>query len=161
MSNIPALLKQSAELEKTAQYEYIRDYTASTMAHLMKAGVPHEKAAFFAREACMNNKDLVGIIKRASLLEKTAEYMAELETKIETLGVAIEKKAEDSKVELPEHLQKLSNLGFSQEEIDAIQEMPNELVEKVASAVTEPWSMGKAAGVALAEEDPLLKFIMS
>lgn len=161
MSNIPTLLKKTVEIEKTAQYEFIKDYTASTMAHLMKAGVAHEKAASIAREACLQNANLADIVKRAALLEKTAEYIEYLEKQVSEMGTSIEKKAEAATVEVPEHLQKLASLGFSQEEISALSGVSDDLVEKVASAVSEPWSLGKAAGVSGMPSDPLLDFCLS
>ena len=161
MSTIPSLLTKAAETEKQAQFGYIRDFTASTIAHLMKGGVSIETASGFAKEACSKDPVLVEKVRQIAILEKAAEYITGLETELTALRekVAAEAK-EPATPKVPEHMQKLANIGFSEEELAYLNSMPNELIEKVASVTSEPWQLGSASGAEAPPSDPLLDFLL-
>lgn len=163
MSKISEQLKKYAQEEKQAHEAYIRDFTASTIAHLVQGGVDRTKAGLMAKEACLNDKELASSISKSVILEKTATYIESLEdetvklaAKIET-DKAIEKKAE----ELPEHLKVFEKMGFSKEEIEAMKDVPDKVLEKLATVQSEPWEMGKPSGMPSTQRDPLLDFILS
>lgn len=160
MSTIPSLLNKAVELEKKAQFEYIRDFTASTIAHLMQKGVSTEQASGFAKEACSKHPNVVEKVRQIAILEKAASYIEQLEAQVANLQARVTEEEEQTARPVSEHFQKLANIGFSEEEIRYLDSMPNELVEKVAGAVSEPWQLGKAAGVETGPSDPLLEFIL-
>lgn len=160
MSAIPSLLKKEAEIGKQAQYNFVRDFTASTIAHLMKGGVSAGAASEFAKEACEKHPDIQENFRQILVLEKAAEYIEQLETQVDQLNSQLAEAVNSEAPVVSEHIQKLAKAGFSQEELTYLQSMPDELIEKVATVTSEPWQLGKAAGVERGPSDPLLDFIL-
>jgi hypothetical protein len=161
MSKISEQVLKYAQEEKQAHEEYIRDFTASTIAHLMQGGVDAEKAALLAKEACLKDDNLVKSVSKSVILEKVAQYIEALETENTKMAAKIETTPVEQKAERPEHLKKLAALGFTDEELDALENVPTDVMQKVASAASEPWEMGRGVGPAVDKTDPLLSWILS
>lgn len=103
------------------------------------------------------------LFELADALEKIAEYIEELETENSTL----EKTASDVTAELKEARpfknevhEKLASIGFTEEEIEAMDAMPDALLTKVASVAEQPWSLGQAAGPRREKTDPFFEFLV-
>ena len=145
-------------MEKAAYTEYVKSATASSISALVAKGVEFEKAAGMVKEAFASSDKIQSKAESFTLLEKTAAYVMELESKVE----ALEKSAKvNDIVEInKEPLEKLSNLGFTPEELESLREVDSSLLEKMASVSSTPWTMGKAAGVAREKTDPLLEFLL-
>jgi microsomal dipeptidase-like Zn-dependent dipeptidase len=163
MSKVSEQLFKYAQEEKKAHEEYIKDFSGATIAHLLQGGVGKEKAALLAKEACLRDENLVKSVSRAVILEKIAQYIEAVEEENVKLQAKIstqpsEKQAEDK---LPPHLDKLAKMGYSKEEIEALKDVPDKVLEKVANAAAEPWEMGRGVGPAVKQMDPLLEFILS
>lgn len=163
MSSISESLKQYALVEKRAHEEYVRDFTTSMVANLVQGGVNIEKAAFLAKEACLRDEKLVKSITHTIILEKTAAYIESIETENVELATKVAEAipAPSTKVELPEHLKKLASLGFTEEELAAFDSVPDNVMQKMASAASEPWELGRGVGAPVAKMDPFLEFLMS
>lgn len=161
MSKISEQLIKYAQEEKQAHEEYIKDFTSSTIAHLVEGGVDEKKAQLLAKEACLRDESLIKSVSRAVVLEKTAEYIQALEEENVKLQAKISVQPIEKEAEQPEHLKKLAQLGFSDEELEALKDVPSKVLEKVAGAAGEPWEMGKGVGPAVKQMDPLLEFILS
>lgn len=104
------------------------------------------------------------LFELADALEKIAEYIEELETENSTL----EKTATDVSAELKaakpyksEVHEKLASIGFTDEEIEAMDAMPDAVLTKMASVAEQPWSLGQAAGPKREKTDPFLEFLVS
>lgn len=161
MSEIVELLTKSAKVERQAYHDYIKSFASSGISSLVSGGVGFEKAAEVMKTACEQNPKIVQLGNNLNILEKTSEYISELETKVENL----EKIANDlgHKVEIQEStpLSKLAAAGFTQEEIEHMSSLPENLIEKVASNNNSPWEMGAGVGLAREKTDPLLEFMLS
>ena len=160
MSKISEQLLKYAQEEKQAHEEYIRDFAASTMAHLINGGVDKEKASLLAKEACLKDENLVKSISRANILEKTAQYIVALEEENVKLAAQVETDKE-KEPELPAALKKFAEWGYSKEEIEALSGMPDKVLEKMANNFGRPDEMGRPSGVPGRSSDPLLDFILS
>jgi peptidoglycan hydrolase CwlO-like protein len=163
MSKVTEILRNYAQEEKRAHEEYVKDFSASTIAHLVQGGVEREKANFLAKEACLRDEELVKAVNKSVILEKTAEYIEALENDVTKLSVKISTLSPEStekQAEIPESLKQLQKLGFTKEEIDHLQNAPVSLLEKVATRVSEPWELGRGSGPAVERMDPLLEFIL-
>lgn len=163
MSKVSEQLVKYAQEEKKAHEEYIKDFSTSTIAHLVKGGVERLKAGVIVKEALLRNSELTSSVGRANILEKTAQYIEVLEeeniklqVKISTASPVVEKQAE-----IPEHLKKLAQLGFTPEELEAMKDVPEKVLEKVADTAGQPWELGKGVGPAVEKTDPLLDWILS
>lgn len=161
MSNIVELLKKNSDLEKQAYSEYVKHATSGGIAVLVSKGLPFEKAASLVKQACAESEELRAKEESFTLLEKAAEYLAELESKVFSLTKQAENASDVEIKKAP--LEKLSSLGFTQEELDALRKVDSGtgLLDKVANVHSTPWGMGKAAGVVREKTDPLLEFILS
>jgi Asp-tRNA(Asn)/Glu-tRNA(Gln) amidotransferase C subunit len=93
----------------------------------------------------------------ADTLEKIAEYIDELEAENSTLEKSA---AENPKPYKNEVHEKLASIGFSEEEIEAMEQMPEAVMQKVASVADQPWSLGQAAGPKREKTDPFLEFLV-
>jgi uncharacterized protein YggU (UPF0235/DUF167 family) len=163
MSKVTEILRNYAQEEKRAHEEYVKDFSTSTIKHLVEGGVDREKANQITKEACLRDDNLKRSIAKAVILEKAAQYIDALEEENTKLQVKInespvEKQAE---TELPVHLRQLKNLGFSDEEIHALDGVPQTVIEKVAAAASEPYELGRGVGPAVDKMDPFLEFILS
>ena len=60
-----------------------------------------------------------------------------------------------------EKMEKMAKLGFNESEVKALERVKPDLIEKVASAVDQPWTLGGPSGNLTKEaQDPLLAFIL-
>lgn len=162
MSKISEQLIKYAQEEKQAHEEYVKDFSSATIAHLMQGGVEKEKALLLTKEACLRDENLVKSISKAVVLEKVAAYITAIEEENLKLQAKISTQADEKQAEeMPEHLKKLAQLGFSDDELEALKDVPGKVLEKVAGAAGEPWEMGKGVGPAVQKTDPLLDWILS
>ena len=160
--NTTELLKQASALEKKAYADFVSSFTKAGIVSLVQGGMPFEKAAETMKQACEANATLIGHQANISAFEKAAEYIEHLEARVGEL----EKVAEQAELEVQKHddtnpLSKLAAAGFTEEEIALMSQMPNQLIEKVATANSQPWEMGNAVGVAREKTDPFLEWILN
>lgn len=163
MSQIVELLQSAAEIEKQAYYNYVKAFASSGISTLVKGGVGFEKAAKLMQETCQSDKKIKGLGTNFVAFEKAAEYVIELETKVSELEKIAATFVTKEEIETSKPLSKLASIGFTQEEIEYMSSLPENLIEKVASSTdgSKPWEMGGGAGLAREKTDPLLEFILS
>ena len=109
----------------------------------------------------MNTNELFEL---ADTLEKIAEYIEVLETENQDVNANLEKTAEELKAAKPyksEVHEKLASIGFTDEEIEQMDSMPDAVLTKVASVADQPWGLGSAAGPAREKTDPFLEFLVN
>lgn len=102
----------------------------------------------------------------AEVLEKSAAYIeqlesrnADLQAKIDSMEVELEKAAEERDSGI---ISALKEKGFSDREISNLRALPKETIEKVASAGEAAWDFGSAAGKSSsANLDPILNFVLN
>lgn len=105
----------------------------------------------------MNSNELFNL---ADALEKVAEYIEELETENESLEkTASTQEVLPSKSEVELH-DKLASIGFTDEEIEAMDQMPKSVMTKMASISEQPWTLGEPTGVKREKTDPFLEFLV-
>lgn len=100
----------------------------------------------------------------AEILDKTAEYIESLESQVAELEAKIVDTSPAPEVEKQAEInEKLANIGFTKEEIQAMDSLPQELMDKVANVVNDskPWGLGQGVGVQRDKTDPLLEFLLS
>lgn len=156
------LLKQAGISEEDARAAITQELMEKCACDLlMDRGVDHDEAVKLVKAAGVNIKELPGINfdmedeTTAALLEKAAALIESQEQELEQLR-------SQPKVEVSEPLSKIaSSGGFTQEELEALLQLPSETLVKVANTVAEPWSLGKAAGVATGSVDPFYDFLVS
>lgn len=163
MSQIVELLKEAADLEKRAYFDYVKTFASSGIATLVKGGVGFDKAAQIMKESCEQDRRIGRMATNSQAFEKAAEYVANLEVKIEELEKIAGTFVRKEEIEASEPLHKLAGLGFTSEEIEHISSLPEDLIEKMASASSgiKPWEMGSGTGMAREKTDPLLEFMLS
>jgi transcriptional regulator with XRE-family HTH domain len=172
-------LKQAGFSDADARYQVAQHIMEkeATSALAMK-GVDHEEAVKLVKAANINVAELSNFVLEVDenptveLLHKTAEYVDALEAQIEGLKAEIEKQATEHQValdralevpvEMPEQITKLASAAqFTQEDLEQLQRVSPEVLQKVASAMDEPWGMGNGVGFARPKTDPLLEFMLS
>jgi len=102
------------------------------------------------------------LLHLADTLEKVAEYIDTLETEISEKDEQIEKAASvqpETKAKNDLH-EKLASIGFTDEEIEMMDQLPDTMVTKMASAAEQPWGLGQGAGPAREKTDPFLEFLV-
>jgi hypothetical protein len=161
MSKIIELLEKAASLEKKAYYDYVKSFSSSSIASLVKSGVSFDKASSLVKEACESNPRVKALSTSVLTFEKMAEYIKETETKLDELEKIAEKVEIEEKIESSEPLNKLAKIGFTQEEIEKISELPENLISKVASVGSKPWELGSGVGIPREKTDPLLEFLLN
>lgn len=158
MNNTTQLIQRAADMEKKAYLEYVTSFTSSGILGLVKGGVDFDSASGIVKEACDSNPTLTGIKTNIEVFEKTADYIRELETKIEDFEKAA---ALVPVLEKLGPMSKLASAGFSEEEINMISQLPENLMTKVANVGSQPWDMGGATGIPREKTDPMLEFLLS
>jgi transcriptional regulator with XRE-family HTH domain len=172
-------LKQAGFSDADARYQVAQHIMEkeATSALAMK-GVDHEEAVKLVKAANINVAELSNFVLEidedptVELLNKTAEYIDALEAQIEGLKAEIEKQASEHQaelieatkqpIEIPEQLSKLASAAqFTQEDLEQLQKVSPAVLQKVASAMDEPWGMGNGVGMARPKTDPLLEFMLS
>ena len=152
MNNVTELLKKASSLEKEAYFNYVKGFSSSGIATLVNNGVPFGTATAIIKQACEQSEKAKAFLINSLAFDKAAEYIAELEER--PIKEVIEKKAESTP------LNKLAALGFSEEEIEMMSQLPENLITKVASTTAEPWAMGTGVGMAREKTDPLIDWIL-
>lgn len=161
MSDIANLLKAKADsLNEVVNYNLEKEATVNA---LVEEGMDSETAIKLVddymeksaetRVKILSNEDIISL---QEVFEKVASYVEELEQK---LDVKIEKSPEEI-LKQAETKNKLASI-FTEEELSALENVPDTLIEKLASQASEPWELGKAAGIPREKTDPLLEFILS
>lgn len=108
----------------------------------------------------MNAKELFNL---ADALEKVAEYIEELETENSSLEKSAEELQEELKEVKPyksEVHEKLASIGFTDDEIENMESIPDTVLSKIASVAEQPWGFGEAAGPKREKTDPFLDFLV-
>ena len=160
MTTIVEQLTQAAELEKKAYFDYVKSFSSSSIASLVKGGVQLEKAASMVKEACEKDKRALSLRANSEAFEKAAEYVKGLEANLKELQKFAQVIEKEKEIEESTPLNKLANIGFTKEELTYMSSLPENLVEKVASIGGQPWEMGSGVGMAAEAMDPLLAFIL-
>lgn len=106
----------------------------------------------------MNSQELFNL---ANALEKVAEYIVELETENESLekSASVRPVVVDKDKEELHH--KLASIGFTDEEIEAMDQMPDTVMTKVATMSEQPWGLGEPSGMKREKTDPFLEFLVN
>jgi len=159
MATLVDLLKQNVELEKKAYAEYVKEMTSAGIQAGVKAGLPFEKAASLVKEACEASEELEFRSLNFTLMEKAAEELETLQSRLAELEKTASKIAHKATVAEP--LNKLANLGFSEAEIEALEGVDKGILEKMAQSASAPVEMGSRVGFAIEKMDPLLVFLTS
>lgn len=165
-------LKQAGMSEEDARLNVAQHFMEKeAYATLTQAGVDIEQAVSMVKAAGINLKDLVSYepeIEAAhpsvELLKQAAHYIDALEAQVNGLKEDMEKVAQDkstSSVTLPESFTKAANAGaFTNEDLVELQKMDQGVLTKIASAMDEPWSLGKGSGVVRTKTDPMLEWLI-
>lgn len=171
-------LKQAGFSDSDARYQvaqHVMEKEATSV--LTMKGIDPEDAVRLVKAANINVAELSSFMLEADedptveLLQKAAEYVDALEAQIEGLKFEIEKQAStfeaqldriEHPVQMPEQLSKIASAAkFTQEDLDQLNQVSPETLQKMASAMDEPWGMGNGVGYARPKTDPLLEFMLS
>lgn len=149
-------------MEKKAYVDYVTSFTSSGIAALVRGGMDFDKASDIVKEACDTNQSLISITANIEAFEKSAEYIEELEAKVEELekAASLIPVIEKEKADKAGPMSKLASAGFSEEEINMISQLPENLMTKVANVGSQPWEMGGATGIPREKTDPMLEFLL-
>lgn len=174
------MLKEAGLSEQDARYEVTQALMEKeALSTLTDKGIDMEEAVRLVKAANINVRELTNIAiepevdPMAELLEKAAAYIETLEG----VGAAVEAKnaelledlhkmaseaAAPAPAELPGNLNKMASVGaFTNEDLEQLRSINPEVLEKVASAMEEPWGLGAPVGFARPQTDPLLEFMLS
>lgn len=170
-------LKQAGFSEEDARFQvaqHIMEKEATSV--LAMKGVDHEDAVKLVKAANINVKELSSFVldnlenPTVDLLKQAADYVDALEAQIEGLQLELQKQAStyegridklEHPVQLPEQLNKIAHSAkFTMEDLEQLQQIAPETLEKLASAVDEPWGMGNGVGFARPKTDPFLEFLL-
>lgn len=102
----------------------------------------------------------------AEILEKTASYISELETKLNNSEAKVAELTDEAAQrsrsdELEAPLSKLAEAGYTESELEELSKVGPEVLTKLASRSEAPDSMGESYGTAADSLDPLTQFLMS
>lgn len=163
MSKISEQLVKYAQEEKAAHEAYIRDFSATAIAHLTQGGVDRTKAILLTKEACLRNESVVASINKTNILEKVAQYIEAIEDENVKLAAKLESQTPEQKpVEVPEHFKKLAALGFTDEEMKTMEGVSTHVLEKIARTAesADEFGLGRGVGPRVANMDPFLEFLL-
>jgi hypothetical protein len=174
---VQQLIKVAGLSEQDARYEVAQHLMEKEAANYLvaSAGVDIEQAVTLVKAANVNVRDLSNfdvsvteVDPTIDLLEKAAQYIDSLESELEAKKEELEKAASEivqskmDEIKLPDAIEKLASSGsFTNEDLAALKSMDQEVLIKVASAMDEPWEMGRGSGYARPKTDPLLEFILA
>lgn len=153
MSQIADLL-----LTKAASYQSVADESSTVqsaaIATLVVKGLPMEKAASLVAQE-FDDSTSASFAEMADVLTKAAAYVEELETKLAEAEAAkpIEKAAH-----VAEATDTLHTYGMTDADIERL---PEDMLQKVASMIQTPFSMGEPSGMAADKTDPLTAWLLS
>lgn len=171
------LLKQAGIKEDDAKLAVAQDtFEKKACYELTYAGVDSEEAAKLVKAAKINVSELPDITfeseeerlasileKAASFIEKQASYIEDLEKQagqVRTIEVQVQVEA-PKEPELPRVITKMASVNaLTFEDVEALRGLSQETLEKVASAMEEPWTMGKGIGIENPKTDPMLDFLL-
>lgn len=107
----------------------------------------------------------IDLTRLATVLEKSAAYIEELESKlagneakIQSMETELDKTAAEKDSGL---ISSLREKGFSDEDITSLRSLPKQTIEKVASVEGKAWDMGATHVKSAAELDPITAFVLS
>ncbi len=100
----------------------------------------------------------VDLTRLATVLEKSAEYVGELEARVKDLETQLEKAALEKDAGL---VTSLKEKGFSDVDIAGLRSLPRETIEKVASVEGKAWDIGAGHQKSASQLDPIMAFILS
>lgn len=138
---------------------------------LVQAGVDVEKAVSMVKAANIKIKDLKHFSiaspsenESAELLKSAAAVIDGFERELHEKELELEKAASykpTPEIKLPEHIEKVATSGvFTAKDLEDLKNMDQDLLNKVASIMEEPWEMGRGSGMARPKTDPMLEFIL-
>jgi phage terminase large subunit-like protein len=171
-------LKQAGYTEEQARYQVAQHVMEkeATAALTMK-GVDHEDAVKLVKAANINVAELkafqldVEADPTVELLKQAADYIDALEAQIAGKDLELQKQASsyesridrlEHPIQLPEQLNKFASTAkFTREDLEQLQRVSPEVLEKIATAVDEPWGFGSGVGVARPKTDPFLEFLLN
>jgi predicted RNase H-like nuclease (RuvC/YqgF family) len=153
MNEINNLLKQSVALEKKAYSEYVKTATSESIKSLVTAGLPFEKAASLVAAEFEVSEDIRDKVSTISMMDKVAEYVDFLESKVQNLETTSKEQA------IKEPMTKLASFGLEEEELKTLSGLDSKLLEKIAAA-SGPLEMGHRVGPSLNRTDPLISWIL-
>lgn len=171
-------LKQAGFTDSDARYQVAQHVMEKEAASVLAMkGIDPEDAVRLVKAANINVAELSSFVldtdedPTVELLNKTAEYIDALEAEIEGLKAEIEKQAStfeaqldriEHPIQMPEQLTKIASAAkFTQEDLEQLNRVSPETLQKMASAMDEPWGMGNGVGYARPKTDALLEFMLS
>ena len=154
------LLKQAGiEDSEARKAVYVEALNKEACYNLTQKGIDYDRAVSMVKSATINEAMLAkASVKRleeiaAEALEKAAETIEAFELKFTDLEH--QEKAPD--------ITKIAGASkMTEEDLLVLQQLPRPTLTRLASAVEEPWALGKAAGAASSvDSDPFLAFLSS
>lgn len=184
---VQTLVKEAGLSEEDARMAVAQDLMEKEAVRgLAQKGVNIEEAVKLVKAAGIDVKSLSSVKfeleenpvaelldKAAAYIEQLEGYVSVLETETNDLQANLEKVAsqqsqaevEDLKEQLPGNFKKMASVGaFTSKDLEtlvAVQKENPELIQKIAVAAEEPWSLGGPVGMAVQETDPFLEFLMA
>lgn len=169
------MLKQAGMDDETARAHVMQEsMEKAAMESLTYSGIDAEDAVRLVKAANINIAELQGASlvtpeeDLADVLEKAASYIESQEAQIIALSereAELEKAASVASAPqpaMPEAFAKMASVGaFTFDDLEALKAVPSETLTKMASALDQPWELGKAAGLSTSTGDPLLDFCLS
>ena len=172
------MLKKAGMSEDQARLEVSQKLMEKeATSYLTSSGIDYDTALQMVKVAGVKLKDMPSYKPEASSeeifaaqLEKAAGLAEELEAQAEQAQELFEKVAElEAQIEETPVVEKVSEPmakfaasgSFTNEDLQAMMKLPTETLTKIASSQEQPWKMGKSAGAALEDLDPLAAFCMS
>lgn len=160
--NTIELLKKASDMEKKAFLEYATSFTSAGITALVKGGLDFNKASTLIKQACEKDSVIQSLNANIQAFEKSAEYIAELEAKVGGLEkVAQETNLTVAKLDDNNPMSKLAALGFDEEQIRIMSELPDNVLTKIANVNSQPYEMGGGVGIPREKTDPLLEWLVS
>lgn len=172
------MLKQAGIDESEARFAVAQEMMEKeAFDALTYSGIDVEKAASMVKAANINVRELTGFEvstqeeAMADVLEKVAAYVkslevekAELLEKIANAPVEVREVIKEVQVEaepVSEPLAKFASTGaFTFEDLEALKNVPEDVLTKMASISEGPWGLGHGSGMSRPVGDPLLNFIL-
>lgn len=166
------LLKEAGIKEEDARYQIAQhELEKEACAQLTMSGVDIESATAMVKASGINVRELTNfqleddVHPSVELLKQAALYIEGLESELTLLKEAAVQKEQAneifSEVELPPQIVKAASTGaFTNEDLEALKKMDNEVLEKFAAAMEPAWEMGQASGFSRPQTDPFLEFLV-
>jgi hypothetical protein len=178
------MLKEAGMSEDDARFEVAQAIMEKEAASaLMSKGVDYDEAVRLVKAANINLRELENVKLDvedntiAETLEKAASYVEKLETHADSLEqendalrADLEKMAEElgqarmngSAPTMPSTITKLASVGaFTRADLEELERINPNVLDKVASAFEEPWGFGTPSGMAHVESDPLTEWLIA